>query len=150
MTILPKDFFVEEIESKIWKQKLSHQSFLSGCRVLQSLKKKKREKKTNKTTKKTHPTPPKPRCVRFTTLVIPCNYSPIANWDFLDLTWAAGRFLSSEEPTELLWAANCKKTLKYDKHIRALNGSILHHPQPLLVVLPGQMKLECTYSCSEL
>lgn len=47
-------------------------------------------------------------------------------------------------------SSQLQKKLKYDKRIRALNGSILHHPQPLSVVFPGQMKLECTYSCSEL
>lgn len=53
-------------------------------------------------------------------------------------------------PQQAPLSSQLQSTLKYDKRVRALIGSILHHPQPLLVVLPGQMKLECTYSCSEL
>lgn len=122
----PQKCLHEGYRVKVWKAEVNRPMLFDWiqCVANNFIKNVKNEQKHHK---KLNARPQKR--LRSTFLVIPCNYSPIATWDVLALVWAAGIFLS-----KLLRAANCKKTLKYDKRIRALNGSILHHPQPLSVV----------------
>lgn len=141
MRVLPIDAFMEEI--KFWMQKLISESFLKGCSMLTNF-----SMLIKKYLKPNQTKPPQKQNAKKVEIYL-LGYSM---WLFThcNLIIFTSQLSFMKIPQQASPSSQLQKTLKYDKHIRALNGSILYHPQPLLVVLPGQMKLECTYSCSEL